>query len=167
MLLRYSDTEMKQLRVLIAELVPGYSAVLRQHLAQRPFLTIVGEAEDGEEALRLVIETKPDYFIMAATLMKLQGWEVLERIPPDAMPQWIIVTGSYGEDDYKVQKALARGAHRYAIPFNPLWTEQVMLDLLREYEADLEAKRKRFKWYFNLVENYPAMLRRRLNDYRN
>jgi hypothetical protein len=36
-----------------------------------------------------------------------------------------------------------------------------MLDLLRENAADLEAKKKLFKWHLNLVENYSAMLRRR------
>lgn len=148
----------RTVRVLIAELNPNYAPLLSYYLAQTPFITIVGEAYDGEEALRLAIETKPDFFILSASMMKLMGWEVLERIPPAAMPPWIIVTGTYGEKSHNVQMALARGAHRYAIAGNPRWVLQTMIDLLREYAADLKSKKKRFGWLSNIVAKCSRMM---------
>jgi DNA-binding NarL/FixJ family response regulator len=121
---------MNTYRTLIADLNPQYIPELRRDLEQLPALLVVGEAHDGVEALCQVVEATPDFLIMSTSMMKLMGWEVLERIPLEVMPRWIIVTGSYGEEDERVQMCLARGAHQYVIKGHPWYVLRAMKALV-------------------------------------
>src|ERR671937_2329833 len=69
-----------QIRVLI---VDDHSVVrqgLRMFLEDDPDVGIVGEAADGEEAVRLANETRPDVVLMDLLLPKLDGIAATERI---------------------------------------------------------------------------------------
>jgi DNA-binding NarL/FixJ family response regulator len=130
---------MRMLRVVVADNNPDYGSKLCRYLNESSVLTIVGEAYDGEEALRLVVETKPDLLILELYMMKLMSFEVLERIPADAMPRWIILIGTATEDFKFVQWGLARGAQRYVSKWYPRLILEALRDLLREYKAGLSS----------------------------
>ena len=87
------------------------------------------------------------------------GYEVLERIPPEVMPRWIIVTSANGENDKKVQMCLARGAQRYALKGYPRLTALAMRDLLREHVADLKSKKRRFRWLSDFLAKCSRLMR--------
>jgi two-component system response regulator (stage 0 sporulation protein A) len=150
---------MSKYRALIAEINPDYGPLLSRYLAGAPGLTIVGVAYDGEEALRQVIETQPDFLILSASMMSLLGYEVLERIPPAVMPRWIIVTSANGEGDKYVQMCLARGAQKFALKGYPRLTALAMLELLREHVADLESKKRRFRWLSDFLAKCSRLMR--------
>jgi len=73
-------------------------AELRRLLAAYPEIEIVGEAQNGEEALALVAKLTPGLLFLDIQMPGLGGFDVLERL--DDMPQ-VIFTTAY--DQYAIQ----------------------------------------------------------------
>jgi len=69
-----------QTRVLIADDRPRSRSGLRAVLALRPEIEIVGEAADGQEAVRLVTECRPHVVLMDARMPVLDGVEATRLI---------------------------------------------------------------------------------------
>lgn len=67
------------LRALIAEDEPLARQALRELATEVTWLEIVGEAEDGRKALRLVNKLEPDLLFLDVEMPELTGLEVLER----------------------------------------------------------------------------------------
>jgi two-component system LytT family response regulator len=67
-------------------------ARLLQPLADASRLEIVGEAVDGDEALRLITDGGVDLVFLDVQMPALDGFEVLERLPPHARPAVVFVT---------------------------------------------------------------------------
>ncbi|NOU98172.1 response regulator [Paenibacillus sp. LMG 31456] len=77
-------------------------------------IEIIGEAEDGEAAMELIIEMKPDLIISDVLMPHMNGLELTEnalRIVPHAK---IILLSGYDHFDY-VQTAIRNGAFDYLL----------------------------------------------------
>ena len=61
-----------------------------------PGMTVVGEAENGEAAVRLVAETHPDVVIMDLMMPVLSGAEATKRIIAEHPGTRILILTSYG-----------------------------------------------------------------------
>jgi two-component system, LytTR family, response regulator len=73
------------LRVLICEDEPLARETLRDFIAARPELVLVGEAGDGAQALKLIRALQPELVFMDIQMPELTGVEVvrqLDRVPP-------------------------------------------------------------------------------------
>lgn len=68
-------------RILVADDDVELLAILVQHLKSTPCKLI--EARDGEEALALAREHKPDLMILDVMMPGLSGWEVAKRVRDD------------------------------------------------------------------------------------
>jgi DNA-binding NarL/FixJ family response regulator len=75
-----------QTRVLIADDRPRSRSGLRAVLALRPEIEIVGEAADGQEAVRLVAECRPDVVLMDARMPVMDGVDAT-RLIKERWPQ--------------------------------------------------------------------------------
>ena len=85
---------------------------LRTLLESEPGLTVVGEAADGLEALRLSEEHQPDVLILDIGMPKLNGIDVAARAQKlERAPQSIIL--SMHSDESYIIRALAAGARAY------------------------------------------------------
>ncbi len=83
---------MKSLRALLAEDEALARQNLREYLADVPWVTLVGEAADGLEAVRLAAELRPDLLFLDVRLPELDGLEVARRVASAAE---IVFTTAY------------------------------------------------------------------------
>lgn len=70
----------KTLRVLLCDDEPGMRLILRKLVERAEGFEIVGEAEDGEEGLRLFEEKRPDVVFLDVDMPRLNGVETAKRI---------------------------------------------------------------------------------------
>jgi DNA-binding NarL/FixJ family response regulator len=102
------------LRVLLADDHGIVRRGLKSLLETEPGLTVVAEAADGLEALRLCEEYTPDMLILDVGMPKLNGIEVAARAQKlDNSPRVIIL--SMHSDESYILRALAAGARAYLL----------------------------------------------------
>jgi len=75
---------------------------------------IIGEAEDGLEAIRLIKKQKPDLVLLDLSMPRMNGLSVLREIK-GAMPEVKILVLSIHESDQYVLQAFEARADGYAI----------------------------------------------------
>lgn len=65
---------------------------VRRLLVAASDVTIVGEASDGDEALRIVDERRPQVMFVDVQMPRMDGFELVRRIPEEARPLIVFVT---------------------------------------------------------------------------
>jgi DNA-binding NarL/FixJ family response regulator len=101
------------LRVLLAD---DHSIVRRglRGLLDVEGLSVVAEASDGLEAIRLCEEHRPDLLILDIGMPKLSGIEVTARVHKMDRPPGVIILSVHGDESY-IMRALAAGARAYLL----------------------------------------------------
>ena len=79
-----------------------------------PELQVIGEACDGEEAVRKIEALRPDLVLLDLGLPILNGFEVI-RIARKTAPQSKIIFVSQESSPDVVREALSLGAHGYVL----------------------------------------------------
>jgi DNA-binding NarL/FixJ family response regulator len=102
------------LRVVVVDDFPTTRAGLTTLLAAEPDLEVIGEAADGEEAVRLLAALQPDVALVDLRLPKLSGVEVIARIARLRLPTRAIAVTSFAQDELVLQ-ALRAGAQGYLL----------------------------------------------------
>jgi DNA-binding NarL/FixJ family response regulator len=87
---------------------------LKAMLSPGPEYEIIGEAEDGLEAIRLIRKSKPDLVLLDLSMPRMNGFSVLREIK-GAMPDVKILVLSIHESDQYVLQAFDAKADGYAI----------------------------------------------------
>jgi DNA-binding LytR/AlgR family response regulator len=82
------------MRTLIVEDEEPARSRLKRLLGKHPEIEVIGEAEDGLDAVRKIEELKPDLLFLDIELPGLTGFEILQAVPQDCtMPLVIFATG--------------------------------------------------------------------------
>ena len=81
-----------RIRVLIVDDEPLARERIRDLLASANDVEIVGECENGKEAVDLIREKKPDLLFLDVQMPHLDGFGVVEEIGAEEMPTTIFVT---------------------------------------------------------------------------
>src|SRR3954454_1200093 len=99
-------------RLLIVEDSPTMRRVMRRFLETTGY--VIFEAGDGEEALRLAAQERPDVILLDRQIPRLDGYGVLAslREDPELGEVPVVLVTSHGEPD-EVADGLTRGAHDY------------------------------------------------------
>ena len=105
---RRKAPEMPQLCVLIADDDPLVRRVLRDAL-QFAGMVVVAEAGDGQEALALTLQYRPDVVLMDVLMPGLDGIQATREIVK-AIPDQAVITLTGAEDDDIGMLALSSGA---------------------------------------------------------
>lgn len=102
-------------KVLIADDHEIFRRGLLDALKAEPSLKVVGEAGDGERALRLAEELRPDVAVLDIKMPKADGLEVARRLRGAGLPVEVIILTMYDDPDahsYADAGPLALGAVR-------------------------------------------------------
>jgi AmiR/NasT family two-component response regulator len=103
-------------RVLIAEDEALIRMDIVEMLAEEGY-DVVGEAADGERAVELAIELRPDLVVMDVKMPKLDGIAAAERIAEQRIAPVVILT-AFSQRDL-VERARSAGAMAYLVkPFS-------------------------------------------------
>jgi DNA-binding NarL/FixJ family response regulator len=124
---------MNKTRVLLADDHRLMRSGLRLVIEQNPDFQVVGEADDGRQAVALTSELKPDVVVMDIGMPNLNGIEAAHQIT-EAHPEVPVVMLSMHSDEGYVLRALKSGARAY------LLKDSAEADLSRAIQAVREGK---------------------------
>jgi two-component system, NarL family, response regulator NreC len=102
------------LRILLADDHGIVRRGLKSLLESQPGLTVIGEAADGLEALRLCGELTPDLLIIDISMPKMHGIEVASRVQKLERPPAVIILSMHADESY-IMRALGAGARGYLV----------------------------------------------------
>ena len=105
---------MTPLRVVIADDQPMMRAGFKSVLESAGDLSVVGEAENGEEAVSLARAQRPDVVLMDIRMPVMDGIEATRRLPD----QRVLILTTFGLDDYIID-ALRAGASGFLLKDAP------------------------------------------------
>ena len=98
--------------VLVVDDQAPFRAIARQVVELTPGFVVAGEAETGEDAVRLATELAPELVLMDINLPGISGIEATRRILADAPSVAVVLLSTYRDTDLPAD-ALACGARRY------------------------------------------------------
>jgi two-component system, NarL family, response regulator YdfI len=87
---------------------------LRLILETAENIEVVGEATDGSECLRLVVELKPDVILMDLQMPRMDGITAIQHLRKDHAEIAIVILTTYNEDDLMI-RGLQAGARGYLL----------------------------------------------------
>ena len=100
------------IRVVIADDYAIFRQGLRLVLEADPQLSVVGEAADGDEALRLITSEQPDVAVLDVTMPGLNGFEVAQAVRDAGVPAAIVFLTMHQDEHYR-RAAFEAGAKAY------------------------------------------------------
>ena len=89
-------------------------AGLKALLTTNPLFEVVGEADNGRDAIRYVAETKPDLVLMDLNMPGLSGVEAIRKIRSRNPETKVLVLTMHDSEEY-VQASLEAGANGYVL----------------------------------------------------
>lgn len=105
-------------KVLIADDQALLRGGLRAMLEAEPGIDVVGEAEDGAEAVELALRTHPDVVLMDVRMPRLDGIEATQRLLAAGSRARVLVITTFDLDEY-VFRALRAGASGFLLKATP------------------------------------------------
>lgn len=101
-----------EIRILIVDDHTVVRDGLNALLSAEPGMDVVGTAGDGEEAIRLTGELKPDIILLDLVMPHMDGVQATRHIKQDHPDSRILILTSFGED-HQVYAAIKAGAMGY------------------------------------------------------
>ena len=103
---------MKKIRVVIVDDHPFFREGLRNVLSVVEDLEVIGEAEDGAQALAVVESLQPDVVIMDINIPILNGLQATRKIKSEQPHINVVILTAY-DDDEQIYHAIRTGASAY------------------------------------------------------
>jgi two-component system nitrate/nitrite response regulator NarL len=100
------------IRVLVADDHPVVRKGLQTYLARQGHLRLVGEAADGDEALRMARELSPDVVLMDISMPGMNGLAVTEVLRKEAPDMKVLILSVHSNKEY-IFRVIQAGAHGY------------------------------------------------------
>jgi DNA-binding NarL/FixJ family response regulator len=102
------------IRVLLCDDQALMRSGFRMILDQRPAIEVVGEAEDGLQAIALAERRGPDVILMDVRMPNLDGVEATRRLVAAGSPARIVILTTFDLDEY-VYDAIRAGASGFLL----------------------------------------------------
>jgi DNA-binding NarL/FixJ family response regulator len=105
---------MNKITVLLADDHTVLRQGLRSLLLAESDMEVVGEAENGRQAVQMVKKIRPDVVVMDIAMPELNGLEATRQIMKDTPSIKVLILSSYSDDEY-VHQLTKAGASGYLI----------------------------------------------------
>ena len=105
---------MKKITILLAENHVVVRESIRRFLEREANFEVVGEAGDGEEAVKMVSQLKPDVIVMDISMPKLNGIEATKQIKALQPSAVVLILTAYDYEQY-IFPLLEAGAAGYLL----------------------------------------------------
>jgi DNA-binding NarL/FixJ family response regulator len=102
------------IRVVLADDHALVRAGIRALLEKLPGIEVVGEADNGREALELIKKSAPNLVLLDISMAELGGLEALPRIVKDFPAVKVLILSAHANEEY-VLRALRSGAAGYML----------------------------------------------------
>jgi DNA-binding NarL/FixJ family response regulator len=102
----------QKIKILVADDHPVVRRGLQSCLARESRLKIVGEAADGDEALRKTHELEPDVVLMDVNMPRMDGLAVTELLRKEAPAVKVLVLSMHNNQEF-IFRIIQAGAHGY------------------------------------------------------
>lgn len=124
-----------KIRALVVDDEPLARQRVRLLLSEEADLEIVGECEDGIEAVAQIAASKPDLLFLDVQMPEMDGFEVLQKVPREMLPI-VIFTTAY--DEHALRAFDAHALDYLLKPFKPERLKQAV-QRARELIANKQA----------------------------
>jgi DNA-binding NarL/FixJ family response regulator len=105
---------LNKIKVFLADDHNLIRAGIKSLISEFSGIEVIGEAEDGREAIDKIIELKPDIVLLDIKMKELNGLEVTARLNKEYPDVLIIILSMHSNEEYVVQ-ALKAGASGYLL----------------------------------------------------
>ena len=102
------------IRVILADDHAVVRQGIRQFLETASDITVVAEASDGIEAVRLIREHRPDVAVLDIQMPGASGIEVTRTLRAERLPVGILILTAFDDEPY-IRAVLQAGANGYAL----------------------------------------------------
>jgi len=101
--------ELRRIRVLVADDHPAMRGALARLVREHGALELIGEVADGEQAVGMITELRPDVALVDVRMPKLHGLGLLRRLrAEDCLVRVLLISGS--DDSEIAHEAICLGA---------------------------------------------------------
>lgn len=109
---------MEKVRVLIADDHAVVRKGIKSMLQSRNDIEVIGEAENGLEAMAKCTELQPDVLLLDIAMPELNGLEAIKLVKAETPAVAVVILSMHDNDAY-IQKVLKSGALGYVLKASP------------------------------------------------